>query len=54
MFVSPALGELTLSWEALSVTSMPGHMLLTYVAEPGSPSANRIDEFMARDPSRHD
>jgi transcriptional regulator with XRE-family HTH domain len=32
------VGELTLSYEALSVNSAPGQQLIVYQAEPGSPS----------------
>lgn len=37
--VSPTLGPVTISWEGLSVTSAPGLQLITYSAEPGTPSA---------------
>jgi transcription regulator MmyB-like protein len=38
-FVSPAVGEVTISWETLAVASAPGQLVVTYFAEPGSPSA---------------
>jgi transcriptional regulator with XRE-family HTH domain len=37
--VSPAVGEVTVRWETLAVTSAPGQLLVAYYAEPGSPSA---------------
>ena len=37
--VSPIVGPLTISWEGLAITSAPGQLLVTYSAEPGSPSA---------------
>ncbi|MFC8409865.1 helix-turn-helix domain-containing protein [Arthrobacter sp. NPDC057259] len=41
-FTHPVVGELTLSYEELAVTADPGHVLLVYSAEPGSPSAERL------------
>ena len=49
--VSPAVGELTVSWESLAVASAPGQLVVTYFAEPGSPSAAalaRLQELAAR------
>ena len=40
--VSPAVGEVTLSWEALAVASAPGQLVVTYFAEPGSPSEEAL------------
>jgi hypothetical protein len=40
--VSPAFGEVTVSWETLAVASAPGQLLVTYFAEPGSPSAEAL------------
>ncbi len=40
--VSPAVGEVTVSWETLAVTSAPGQLMVTYFAEPGSPSADAL------------
>ena len=37
--VSPAIGEVTVSWESLAVASAPGQLVVAYFAEPGSPSA---------------
>ncbi|MEU5262061.1 helix-turn-helix transcriptional regulator [Amycolatopsis sp. NPDC021455] len=37
-FRHPQVGELTLSYEALTVNSAPGQQLIVYQAEPGSPS----------------
>jgi hypothetical protein len=31
-----------LSYEELAITAEPGHVLLIYTAEPGSPSADRV------------
>lgn len=41
-FTHPVVGELTLAYEELAVTADPGHVLLVYSAEPGSPSAERL------------
>jgi transcriptional regulator with XRE-family HTH domain len=41
-FNHPVVGELTLAYEELSVTAEPGLVLLVYTAEPGSPSAERL------------
>jgi len=49
--VSPAVGEVTVSWETLAVASAPGQLLITYFAEPGSPSAETLaalQQFAAR------
>jgi transcriptional regulator with XRE-family HTH domain len=40
--VSPAVGEVTVSWETLAVTSAPGQLLIAYSAEPGSPTAEAL------------
>jgi transcriptional regulator with XRE-family HTH domain len=40
--VSPAVGEVTVRWEALAVASAPGQLLITYFAEPGSPSEEAL------------
>jgi transcriptional regulator with XRE-family HTH domain len=40
--VSPAVGEVTVSWETFAVASAPGQLLITYFAEPGSPSAEAL------------
>jgi hypothetical protein len=40
--VSPAVGEVTVSWETLAVASAPGQLVVTYFAEPGSPSADAL------------
>ena len=37
-FRHPLVGELTLTYEALTVNSAPGRQLVVYHAEPGSPS----------------
>jgi len=40
--VSPTAGEVTVRWETLAVTSAPGQLVVTYFAEPGSPSAEAL------------
>lgn len=41
-FDHPVVGELALAYEELYVTAEPGHVMLIYTAEPGSPSAERL------------
>jgi hypothetical protein len=41
-FRHPMVGELTLSYESLTVNSAPGQQLVTYQAEPGSPSEQAL------------
>jgi transcriptional regulator with XRE-family HTH domain len=41
-FHHPVVGELTLVYEELAITAEPGLVLLVYTAEPGSPSADRL------------
>jgi transcriptional regulator with XRE-family HTH domain len=41
-FRHPLVGELTLSYEALTVNGAPGQQLVVYHAEPGSPSAEAL------------
>lgn len=41
-FHHPVVGELTLAYEELAVTADPGTILMIYTAEPGSPSAERL------------
>ncbi|MFE5290796.1 helix-turn-helix domain-containing protein [Isoptericola sp. NPDC056618] len=41
-FRHPVVGEMTLAFEELAITAEPGHVLLVYTAEPGSPSAERL------------
>jgi transcriptional regulator with XRE-family HTH domain len=41
-FHHPVVGELTLAYEELAVTAEPGAILMIYTAEPGSPSAERL------------
>ncbi len=41
-FRHPLVGELTLSYEALTVNSAPGQQLVVYQAEPGSTSAGAL------------
>jgi len=57
-FRHPVVGELTLAYEELAVTAEPGLVLLVYTAEPGSPSAERLQLLASwaasSDPARHD
>ncbi|RKT54213.1 helix-turn-helix transcriptional regulator [Saccharothrix australiensis] len=41
-FRHPLVGELTLTYESLTVNSAPGQQLVVYQAEPGSPSAEAL------------
>ncbi|MFC9689377.1 helix-turn-helix transcriptional regulator [Kribbella sp. NPDC056951] len=41
-FQHPVVGELVLAYEELAITAEPGLVLLIYTAEPGSPSAERL------------
>ena len=41
-FHHPVVGELTLAYEELAITAEPGHVMIIYTAEPGSPSAERL------------
>jgi transcriptional regulator with XRE-family HTH domain len=41
-FRHPLVGELALSYEALTVNAAPGQQLVVYHAEPGSPSAEAL------------
>ncbi|WP_323095382.1 helix-turn-helix transcriptional regulator [Intrasporangium sp. YIM S08009] len=41
-FTHPVVGELTLAYEELAITAEPGLILMVYTAEPGSPSAERL------------
>jgi len=41
-FRHPLVGELTLTYEALTVNSAPSQQLIVYQAEPGSPSAEAL------------
>jgi hypothetical protein len=41
-FHHPAVGELTLAYEEFAVTAEPGLAMLVYTAEPGSPSAEKL------------
>lgn len=39
----PVIGELTVNYEVLQVTSVPGVRLVTYLADPGTSSADALD-----------
>ncbi len=41
-FHHPVVGEVTFAYEELAITAEPGHALIVYTAEPGSPSAERL------------
>lgn len=41
-FNHPIVGEMTFAYEELAITADPGHVVLVYAAEPGSPSAERL------------
>lgn len=41
-FHHPDVGELTLAYEEFAITAEPGHVLMVYTAEPGSPSAEKL------------
>jgi transcriptional regulator with XRE-family HTH domain len=53
-FHHPVVGELVLAYEELAITAEPGHVMLIYTAEPGSPSAERLQLLAswAADPVR--
>jgi transcriptional regulator with XRE-family HTH domain len=52
-FHHPVVGELTLSWEALSMTSESALTLTIYTAEPGSPSEESL-QLLASWAASHD
>ncbi|TYL54153.1 helix-turn-helix transcriptional regulator [Agromyces mariniharenae] len=41
-FNHPVVGELILAYEEFTITAEPGLVMLVYTAEPGSPSAERL------------
>ncbi len=41
-FRHPVVGEVSLAYEELAISTDPGHFLLIYTAEPGSRSAERL------------
>ena len=41
-FHHPDVGELVLAYEELAITAEPGHVLMVYTAEPGSPSSEKL------------
>ena len=61
----PIVGDMTLSYEGLQITSAPGLLMLPYTAEPGSPSHDKLQllatwaapplrESSSREPSEAD
>ena len=55
-FNHPVVGELTLAYEELAITAEPGLVLMVYTAEPGSPSAERLQllaSWAAEHPEPH-
>lgn len=44
-FDHPVLGELTLDWESLTMADDPDQQLVSWTAEPGSPSHERLREL---------
>jgi hypothetical protein len=44
-FQHPLVGELTLAYESLQMPADPGLTLVTYSAEPGSPSEAALGEL---------
>lgn len=47
-FHHPIVGDLTLDWDALTSTDDPEQQLISWSAEAGSPSAERLDLLAAR------
>ena len=43
----PDVGRLDLAYESFDVTAAPGQVLIVYTAEPGSPTAQRLDRLAA-------
>jgi hypothetical protein len=41
-FHHPDVGEMTLAYEEFAITAEPGAVMLIYTAEPGSPSAEKV------------
>jgi hypothetical protein len=44
-FRHPLVGDITLAYEALELTAEPGLTIVTYSAEPGSPSEQALLEL---------
>lgn len=53
-FRHPEVGELTLTYTVLAVTSAPGLSLVAYTAEPNSPSAHAIEILASWIATEHD
>jgi hypothetical protein len=51
-FLFPEAGRITLGLEALRVSADPDLTVVTYVAEPGSPSALRLQAVLEREARR--
>jgi hypothetical protein len=43
----PEVGRLDLAYESFDVTAAPGQVLIVYTADPGSPTAQRLDRLAA-------
>src|SRR5699024_11400304 len=41
-FTHPVIGDVAFAYEQPAVTAEPGHALIVYTAEPGSPSQDRL------------
>ena len=47
----PAVGAITVQFDALEVSGMPGHQLVVYRAQPGTPSGDRLRALAVADPA---
>lgn len=52
-FNHPLVGEMTFAYEELSLTAEPGLVMIVYTAEPGSPSAERLELLASWTADRH-
>ena len=52
-FNHPLVGEMTFAYEELSLTDEPGLVMIVYTAEPGSPSAERLELLASWTADRH-
>ncbi|OBB29091.1 transcriptional regulator [Mycolicibacterium peregrinum] len=53
-FHHPDVGELILAYEELAITAEPGHVVIVYTAEPGSPSAEKLRLLASLAAATHD